>query len=173
MPSKREDIAKHREREAWRLRVEGWTQQRIAEHLGMDQSTVSDSLKRIEQALAVEFKADALQIKARQTAVLEHVADEALQRWRESVGEVEKVTTVTGRVKTTENGVFDLPDQVTRSVEYQSGNPALLEKAMSAMADVRKIWGLDEPTKVDANMNVTEKKTYVVSSDTGDWTQEV
>lgn len=35
-----------------------------------------------------------------------------------------------------------------------------------------KLLGLDEPAKVDSTVTV-EKKTYVVSTDTGDWTEQV
>jgi hypothetical protein len=35
-------------------------------------------------------------------------------------------------------------------VEGQSGNPSLVAQLRGAMADVRTIWGLDAPQKVDA-----------------------
>jgi predicted transcriptional regulator len=157
-------ISAERRREAWRLRQEGWTQERIAAHLGIRQQSVCEALQRIERELAETFKAQALEIKARQTAQLERIAEEALLRWQESVGEVVRETVTSGRVRVLKDAdgnehTRDLPDQVARTVEYQSGNPALLEKAMNAMADVRKIWGLDAPQKVDSTVT-QEVKWY-------------
>jgi len=38
-------LAMERKREFWRLRKRGWTHERIAEHIGVDRSTVSHALK--------------------------------------------------------------------------------------------------------------------------------
>ncbi|HEY9015913.1 MAG TPA: hypothetical protein VIM84_12720 [Gemmatimonadales bacterium] len=176
MPAKHEDIARQRERDWWLLRVEGWTQQRIADHAGVDQTTVGKALRRIEKQLAAEFKEQAEEIKARQTAVLERVADEALQQWQRSCQDSERVSVVQGRhrvVGADENAkVLPLPDQVTVITEGQSGNPALLEKAMAAMAAVRQIWGLDAPVKREDTVN-QQIKAYVVSDESGTWPEDV
>ncbi|HEV8178334.1 MAG TPA: hypothetical protein VGP44_11695 [Gemmatimonadales bacterium] len=154
-------VTREREQEAWRLRQRFWTEQRIADHLGIDQTTVSKMLDRVERDLAVKFEAEALPIKARQTAQLQEIANEAFAAWERSKEDGEKETVITGRIKwTDEGGAIPLPDQVTRSVEGQSGNPALLEKAINALAEIRKIWGWDAPAKADVTSGGEPFKVY-------------
>ena len=137
-----------RQHEAWRLRLQGLTQAKIAEQLGVSQQAVSLLLLKTEKRLHAEFVAQAEEIKARQTAQLEQIYLEAFEQWRRSCEDAEQVTTVTGRAKATNDGcVIDLPDQETRTVKGQSGNPALLEKAMQALENIRSIWGLEAPKK--------------------------
>lgn len=160
------------EREVWLRRVKGWTQQRIADDLGIPQPTVCAMLKRIESKLALEFKERAAEIKAQQTAVHERIAQEALLQWERSCQDAERISTVTGRARATELGVIELPDQETRTVEGQSGNPALLEKAMAAYAVIRTIWGLDAPTKSEGTLT-HEAKVYLIDDNSGDWPTDV
>lgn len=136
------------QQEAWKLRVSGWTQQRIAEHLGVSQPRVSQILKKIEAKLHAEFVDEAAEIKARQTAQLEHVYTEALYQWLRSCEDLERTTVVSGRAGVSAvMGVIDLPNLETTMKEGQSGNPALLAQAMKALADIRAIWGLEAPKK--------------------------
>lgn len=147
--------------EAWRLRVQGWTQGKIAAELNVTQQSVSEMLQKIEARLAEQFTAEALEIKARQTAQLEAVYEEAMEQWRRSCQDLQREQVVSGRVKVTEmGGVYNLPDQHTTTVEGQSGNPALLEKAMKALADIRAIWGLDAPKKTDVTSGGEPFKVY-------------
>ena len=39
--------------------------------------------------------------------------------------------------------------KTTQERKGQSGDSALLEKAMKALADIREIWGLDAPKKAE------------------------
>lgn len=133
--------------EAWRLRIDGWTQARIAAHLGISQQRVSQLLVVIEKRLHAEFAGQAEEIKARQTEQLQEVYREAVDQWRRSCEDAEKTTVISGRVKAGEFGVIDLPDLETVSREGQSGNPALLAQAMKALADIRQIWGLNAAEK--------------------------
>lgn len=150
-----------RKMEAWRLRVQGWTQARIADELKMTQQAVSQLLKKTETELAAEFLGEAAEIKARQTAQLEAVYEEAMDQWRRSCEDAERNQVVSGRVKATDMGLtIDLPDLVTKTTEGQSGNPALLEKAMKALADIRAIWGLDAPQKKDVTSGGEPFKVY-------------
>ena len=145
--AKREEQRVVRDQEMWSLRLKGWSQQAIADHLCVSQALVSSTLDRLEKRLHKEFAARAEEIKGRQTAQLEAVYAEAMAQWERSCEDAEQVTTVAGLAKATEHGYVDLPDRVTRVVRGQSGNPALLEKAMAALAAIRLIWGLDAPQK--------------------------
>lgn len=144
----RKDIALDREREAWKLRLQGWTQENIAARLGCDQTTISLCLKRIERKLHTEFIAQAEETKALQHAQLEEVYREAMEKWHRSCEPRERVTVQTGRVKVSEmGGTTYLPDLETRTTEPGLANPALLTAALKAKADQRAIWGLDAPQK--------------------------
>lgn len=158
---------RHRQRtadrsmEAWRLRAKGWKQSEVAEQLGISQQAVSQLLHKIEARLVDEFVEDARREKIRQTELLLAIYEEAMEQWRRSCGDAEREQVVTGRVKVTDQGgVFELPDQVTKTTEGQSGNPALLEKAMSALAAIRAIWGLDAPKKTDVTSGGEPFKIY-------------
>lgn len=136
------------------MRVQGWTQQMIADHLGVTQPAVWDMLQRTEKRLAAQFKDQAEEIKARHTEQLEYIANQALAQWHRSCED--GVTEVTVKGKTTgTKGKGEAGDQskaqVTRTVVGQSGNPALLEKALKAMSDIRAIWGAEAPRKVEGS----------------------
>ncbi len=119
--------------------------------MGVSQVAVSKILRAAEKRLWPEFVAHAELVKVRQTEQLEAIYDEAMQEWHRSKNDAERVTTVTGRVKALEGGMIDLPDQETRTVEGQTGNPALLEKALKAAADIRAIWGLNAPMRQEVS----------------------
>lgn len=141
------EIVRDRERAAWELRLQGWTQERIAEELGISQPTVCKILRRVESRLAEEFREHAEEVKARQAAILERIAAEALRQWERSCQDAVRVTVETGRAKATEMGLIHLPDKEVTTTEGQSGNPALLAQAREALADIRAIWGMDAPKR--------------------------
>ena len=161
--TRRQQQAPEYEREAWRLRIEGYSQQEIADRLSIAQSTVCEALKRIEQKLAEEFRAEAEEIKARQTEQHERIYREAMEQWRRSCGdaELERVTTKeVSLVNEDDEGAVPVPGvevRTTNERKAQSGNPALLEKAMAALSAVRGIWGLDAPVKSDSTVTQTVK----------------
>jgi predicted transcriptional regulator len=130
-----------REREAWRLRLAGWTQERIAGEIGVSQQAVSLCLRRIETRLAKEFAAEAYRIKARQAAALWEIYRRSLEEFERSCQDAERCQVVSGRVKATELGlIMALPDLETTTTEGQTGNPALLAAAMKALSEIRAIW---------------------------------
>ncbi len=138
--------------EAWRLRVQGWQQSRIAAHLGVSQQRVSQLLRATEVKLYAEFKEHALEVKARQTAQLEHAFMLAMDQWERSCGDAEKVSVTSGRTKMFDSGeAVALPDMATRTTERQTGNPALLGVALKALADIRQIWGLNAAEKTQVS----------------------
>lgn len=149
----------HVEEEAWRLRVKGWLIPRIAQELGVDKSTISRALDRVEKRLAEQFKNQAEVIKARQTERLEHIYSEAMEQWERSCQDAELTRTVT---KTLAKATSDydaendeplekviIEETVTTERKGQSGNPALLQQAKEALADQREIWSLNAAKKTD------------------------
>lgn len=150
-------VTRNREKEAWELRQRFWTEQRIADHLGIERSTVSKMLDRVERRLAEELAQAALPIKSRQTAQLEHIASEAYEAWERSKEPAELERVVTAETSVVGGALGDdgpvevtLPAVETRTTNEskgQTGDPAHLNTAMKALADIREIWGLDAPKK--------------------------
>lgn len=177
VPSK--EVSRENEREAWRLRQLGWTQRRIAAHLGISQPGVWDMLDRVEENLAAEFREHAEKVKARQTAILEQTLEETLEDWRRS--REDHVTEVTVKGKVTGKGgrgkegaeKDESRAQVTRTVEGQTGNPALIAQARGTMADIRSIWGLDAPKKQEHTGPDGEPFKVYLTADDSDWTSDV
>jgi predicted DNA-binding protein YlxM (UPF0122 family) len=127
------------EREAWALRVQGWTLRRIADQLGVCHQAVHAACSRVEKRLHAQFSKRTEQVKSRQTAQLEHLIHDVLDEWRRSKLDAETV-------KTTDGGG---EPKTERTVKGQTGNPALLAQARGAMEDIRKIWGVDAPIKTE------------------------
>lgn len=172
-------VTAERERKAWELRQQFWTEQRIADELGCDKSTVCRMLKRVETRLAKEFSAEAEQIKARQTAQLEQLAGEVYAEWVRSKGDAEytrvrRKAIVPRAPRRDEDDDLPLnsddleegdeceepeapeaPEPAGYVVESvfevrgQAGNPALLAQLRGIQADIRTIWGCNAPLKTD------------------------
>lgn len=156
------EVTREREAQAWKLRQRLWTEQRIADELGVHVSTVSRMLDRVERRLAEQLKNESLPIKARQTAQLQEIAAEAFAAWERSKLDAELERTVSEEVNladeaTAEMG-FVIPGvkvKTTQERKGQTGDPALLDKAMKALADIRAIWGLETPKKTEVDLNVS------------------
>ena len=74
-----------------------------------------------------------------------------------------ETTTVTGGRATVsrEGDLVPLPDQIVQQRREQTGNAALLGKAMEALSAIRAIWGLDAPKRQDVTTAGEPMKAYV------------
>lgn len=166
MPQHRRQVreaqeVQEREETAWKLRVEGRTQQQIADTVGLSQAAISLLLKRVGERHAEEFRDQAEAVKTRQSEQLERVFNQAMAAWERSLTDEERRTITKGRVRVMDSGMMiEIPDTETIMRVGQSGNPALLAQAMKALADIRSIWGLDAPKKVDATTGGEPFKVY-------------
>lgn len=134
-----------RELRAMELAVLGWSQHQIAADLGISQAAVSKLLTRIEGRVLRELAETIERHKARQTLRLEHQYAEAMRAWEES-----KADTTRKRQRKTQGGAGGADATVAEVVvENQHGDPRYLEVARKALADVRKVWGLDAPHQLD------------------------
>lgn len=138
MPKKAGSFYRLREVEAWDLSSQGWTHKRIAEKLQVDRSTVTKILQRVSTKAAQNMLDEAIIEKMRQVELLRFVIDESLQAWERSK-EAAKVATK----KTSDKG-----EEITQQAKEQDGDPRYLSEARAAMADIRKILGLDHPLKL-------------------------
>lgn len=136
------EIRLQREKTAWELRQKMWSQDKIAEELGITQSGVAKLLKRLTLRYAESFSEDIETVKAEQVAQLENIAFEAMQAWERSKEAANVV-----RVKRPLQGTSGEGEQ-TKEARDQDGDPRYLATAMKAKEDIRKILGADAPTKL-------------------------
>jgi predicted transcriptional regulator len=144
---------REREEEAYRLRLKGWTQRRIAKRLDVSQTAVLKMTRRVENRLVIRMEKDARRFKVRQTAQLEHVVLEALGGWErskrdaEATETTEEATTIDG----TEKG-DPVPATTTRTKKGrkgQSGDAAKLRVVLDALGAIRQLWGLNTTPNPD------------------------
>lgn len=139
------------EQRAWALRQRGWTQQRIADDIGVDQGTICRWLDKIERRELARLSKNVEAMKVRQTGVLESILDETLQAWERSKKPKRKGTTRTasGRpILGTDGHPIATTDEtkVSEAIE-RDGEPAFLDRALIALRDLRRLWGIDAPER--------------------------
>ena len=141
-----EPVARIRTRQlrAMELRVLGWSQPRIAADLGITQAAVCKLLKRVETRALRELAETLGRQKAQQAFRLEHLFAEAIRAWHASQADS------TRRRQRQTHGA-DGPGATVAEliVENQHGDPRYLDEARKALADARKLMGLDAPQKLD------------------------
>lgn len=141
--------------EALRLRRRCWTQDRIATQLKVDQSTVSRSLARVDRLVYRRLEKRALLTRVKQVDQLEWLAEEAIEGWERSKQDV-----LTIKVTDDEAGT---KTETTR--KRQAGAPAFLAEARGALADVRKMLGLDAMTKPDTQPDASHIGPHTIPAD--------
>ena len=123
----------------------GLSQRDIAAEEGITQSAVSKILQRVETRVLKELVARVEQQKVRQTLSLVHVYQEAMRAWQTS-----KADATRRLQKKTQTAAGTLSGTVAQLVvETRHGDAQYLEVARKALADQRRLWGLDAPHKVD------------------------
>ena len=134
-----------RELRAVELTTQGWSQPEIAAELGVSQAAVSKILQRADARALRDLTAVVAQQKARQTVHLQYVCRESIRAW-----ELSKADTTRRRQRKTQSGGSGPGATVAEIVvETQHGDPRYLQVARIALADLRKLWGLDAPLHVD------------------------
>ena len=132
-----------RDARAMELATLGWSQQRIAADLGVSQAAVSKILKRVDERLLQDLRSTLERQKVRHTVRLEHLFTESIRAWDNSKAD----TTRRRQRKTDGTGTGQTVAELV--VENRHGDPRYLNEARKAMADLRKLWGLDAPQQVD------------------------
>jgi predicted DNA-binding protein (UPF0251 family) len=139
--AKRRQLARVREAEIWRLCVEeGLSSREAASRLGMSHTGVSKALRRIEARAILAVDSLAKGEKVRQLDRLRFVYAEAVAAWKKSKGDR---STRRSRQTDTAGGTMKLAEVRT---EEQRGDPRFLDVARGAMADVRRLLGLERVT---------------------------
>lgn len=124
----------HREREAWRLRCRGWSQQRIADHLGITQPSVNAILKRVEAREAKRHAEDYDRIKIQVDGQLAHIQEEASDAWHQSKEPLRRV-----RQTTDPEG----NEQTVTELVEREGNVAYIDRVLETIDRRMKLWGLN------------------------------
>lgn len=133
------------------MAAKGLTEVLIAnelERIGLgrvSQPGISKMLSRVERRVLKQMDGKVRRKKARQDAALMHVYRDAMAAWEKSKEPQRTVTTKEdsgGNVKETLTVVRETP-----------GDPRYLDQARQALADIRKIWGVDEPAQTKSDVS--------------------
>jgi DNA-binding CsgD family transcriptional regulator len=127
------------------LAVAGRSQHQIAASLGISQPGVSKILRRIDERVLADGAYKVERQRAQQTLRLQHIYGESMGGWRAS-----KQDGIRRRQRQTSGG--DGPGATVAEVvaENQHGDPRFLEVSRKALADLRSLWGVDAPERIQA-----------------------
>lgn len=129
----------------WRLYAgKGMTTRQIAEALGIAPSTVSRALRRAEKRALESLNATISAHKVKAMERLEMLYQMALAAWDDSCAERTRRRSKR-RTAAGEAGAVDETEIVTES---KRGNPRFMTEARAAVADMRKLMGLDAPARI-------------------------
>lgn len=132
-----------REAQVFEYVLEGRTQHQIADALSISQPAVSKIVRRVEERLLADIAYKADRQRARQTFRLEHVYSQAMGAWQNS-----KQEGVRRRQRKTEHDDGAGSTVAELVSENRHGDPRYLDEARKALADLRKVWGIDAPERV-------------------------
>lgn len=123
--------------------LEGRTQHQIAESLGISQPAVSKIARRMEERLLADLSLTAGRQRARHTLRLEHLYAEAMRAWRDSQQDATR-----RRQRKSEGTAAGGTTFAELVSENRHGDPRYLDEARKALADLRKVWGVDAPERL-------------------------
>ena len=123
--------------------LEGHTQHQIAHALGISQPAVSKIARRVEERLLADLAYKAERQRARQTLRLDYIYSQSIQAWQDS-----KQEGLRRRQRKTEHDSGTGSTVAELISENRHGDPRYLDEARKALADLRKVWGVDAPERV-------------------------
>ena len=132
-------IILHRQQQVSELRLRGWSQQAIADRLGVAQKTISLDLKTIRRCWQKAALVDFAQAQAEELQKIEQLEREAWAAWESSRKPAQSAVVVGDDAKKTK-----------KTVKNQFGNPRFLQVVHDCIRSRRAILGLDAPRKLAA-----------------------
>ncbi len=125
---------------------------------GISRDRIAQIIKNESERVADELTHDRRAEAARQTTALFSIAREAIAGFHRSHEPHRSITQWGTAARAPGPEVVLDPGADTKhaveTVRSQAGDPRLLEVALKALADIRKIWGLESPIKVDLSATV-------------------
>lgn len=143
-----------REWSAWKLKGMGFTDQQIADQMGLDRTTVSKMLARVRARALPELREEAVQHKLQVSEQLQYMIAEALSAWRASKQPVKQAQSTKRRAPnpapgSTSGPLLEMGQVDTVSTQDRAdGNVAYLDAAGRAMDRLTRLWGLEGPVAV-------------------------
>jgi hypothetical protein len=142
----------------WTLLSEGKTPSAIARDVGVARQSVHRIIRRVEAKYNQAIGATVERLKARQARTLWAVVDEAVDAWERSKQPSRRVRKESGSrgpggLRNGESGGgrgSSRTDLTRTEVESRVGDPRFLAEAREALADLRKLYGLDAPKSGDS-----------------------
>lgn len=159
---------RERERAIWTLRQKGLTHQEIADQVSMERSSVSKILKRLNNRFLDKMDDQIQQAKIEQWQQLDYIVSESLSAWersKEAQRNIKRTQESLEHPGGLGGGTQDPEKPLVQSVSTttavidQDGNPNYLKAAREALADMRKLLGIDAPTKIAATDPTGQKST--------------
>lgn len=116
--------------------IRGTPYTKIGERHGCTRSNVCKLVKKINEWLWPQRMEQVREIKAEHTESLMVIFREAMAAW-------ERSKRPEGTIRVKHGGQHG--KERSRTLKGQAGNPAFLQEARAALAEIRRIWGADAP----------------------------
>jgi len=147
----------------WTLLSEGKTPSAIAREVGIARQSVHRIIRRVEAKYNKLTASSVRMLKARQARALWAVVDEAVEAWERSKQPARRVRKESGRAGDSRSGERrgnsrgggDRTELTRTDVQSRVGDPRYLTEAREALADLRKLYGLDAPKSGDGSRDQT------------------
>jgi DNA-binding CsgD family transcriptional regulator len=133
----------------WTLLSEGKTPSAIARTVGIARQSVHRIIRRVEAKYNQAIASTVERLKARQARTLWAVVDEAVEAWERSKQPMRRVRKESGRPGPGNSRRGARTDLTRTDVQSRVGDPRYLTEAREALADLRKLYGLDAPKSGD------------------------
>lgn len=162
-----------REKIAFDLRTKGWTQTRIADHLGISQVSVSKILTRVNKKYTRLFMNRVANVKAEQVAIHNQIVEESLDAWHKSKC-IHRVTKTRAKGRIDKKGKQKTIGGDKSEEEKQLfGDTRYLDTSMKAMEHIRKIVGVgteDDTAERDpifgkVELEIIDKRTLEIENE--------
>lgn len=128
------------------LYLKGWLQVDIAQAIGLDQSTVSRDLSTIQGQWRESTLIDFDEAKAREIAKIDNLEITYWQAWEHSL---EQFRSKTIKAKGADPEAAKASAEQTLKTEDRNGNSRYLDGVQWCIDRRIKLFGLDEPIKID------------------------
>lgn len=133
------------------------TGEAIGEQFGICKQRVNQIRNQVENWARPQWLGKIDVIKEKQTQLLMHLFQQAMEEWEQSKRSAVKRTKKTG-------GMYGGED--SESEEGQCGDPRYLDQARQCLADIRKIWGANvqgDAPSLNLQFNIAELRQQMVA----------